>query len=419
MARKRLVAALAAAAAFTVLAAPARAEPVTQWSAIAAEPLSAQGTLGIVNLAIVHGAVYDAVNAIDGGHRPYLASPPARPTDSKDAAVAAAAYNVLVGVLTVPPATLASDYAAALAAIPSGPAKVGGIAAGEAAAAAMLAARANDGRFGLFRFTAASLLGQWRPELPSFVSDPSAWLKDVTPFTVEDASQFRSEGPYALTSRKYAREFNEVKTLGRATGSARTQAQTEEGLFWAPNPPRLWSSIIRTLATQQGLSTVASARFYAMAYMAAADALITVWDDKAHWSFWRPITAIREAANDGNPATTADPDWLPLIATPPYPEHASGHLGLAGSIAATAQSFFGTDRISFQATNPVGGPTRSFTSLSQAVDEVVDARILEGIHFRHADEAGAKIGRDVARWVRHHFFQPLETDDGDHEDGND
>ena len=421
---KRIFTTIATVFALSVLAAPVRAESVTHWSEIAAAPLAGQGTLGVVHLAMVHGAIYDAVNAIDGGHEPYLSKPPAMPMDSKDAAVAAAAHDVLVGVLTTPtttpPATLETDYAAALLAIPDGPAKTGGVKVGQAAAKAMLDARASDGRLGPFRFIAGSQVGQWRPELPLFVSDPNAWLKDVTPFTVKDGSQFGSDGPYALTSKKYAREFNEVKALGRDTGSTRTQAQTDQALFYFPNPVRLWSSIARTLATQQGLSTVDSARYYAMTFMAAADSLITVWNDKAKFSFWRPITAIREAANDGNPLTSpptaAEGVWLPQSATPPYPEHSSGHSSLAGAVTETARLFFGTDKIAFSATNPNPGPTRSFTSLSQARQEVVDARVLEGIHFRHADEDGAKIGRDVAKWIDRKFFRPVGHGDenGDH-----
>lgn len=422
MHRRRIVTTIVAAFALSVFAVPAHAagpDAVTHWSEIAAAPLTAQGTLGIVHLAMVHGAIYDAVNAIDGTHKPYLSAPHATPMDSQDAAVAAAAHDVLVGVLATPPATLEGDYAAALALIPDGTAKVEGIRVGKEAAKAMLDARRNDGRLGPFRFIGGTGVGQWRPEPPLFGSDPpaNAWLKDVTPFTVRNAAQFGSNGPYKLTSKKYAREFNEVKALGRDTGSTRTQAQTDQALFWAVNPVRLWSSIVRTIATNEQLTTADSARYYAMSFMAAADALITVWRDKARFSFWRPITAIHEAANDGNPLTAPDPTWAPQLATPPYPEHSSGHSTLAGSITETARLFFDTDGISFIATNPIAGGgsmTRSFTSLSQARQEVVDARVLQGIHFRHADEDGAKIGQQVAGWIDEKFFRSV----GGHHDDN-
>jgi hypothetical protein len=159
------------------------------------------------------------------------------------------------------------------------------------------------------------------------------------------------------------------------------------------------------------VSLVDNARLFAMAYMTAADALITVWDDKAFCLFWRPITAIREADTDGNPATEADPNWLPLIATPPYPEHPSGHTGLSGSIVRTLQQFFGTDKIGWEDTNNAG-LTRSFASFSEAIDEIIDARVWSGIHFRTADEQGARIGKDVARYRQAHYFKPVDGSGG-------
>jgi hypothetical protein len=335
--------------------------------------------------------------------------------------VAAAAYNVLLGLpattppLSVPP-TLAGDYAASLALIPDGAAKTDGIAAGEAAAATMLAARARDGRFGPFRFTADNAIGKWRPEPVGQVGDPNAWLKDVTPFAIKDPTHYTTGGPNVLTSKKYAVDFNEVKALGRKTGSTRSPAQTDVANFWAVNPPRLWSGIARTLAIQEGLPTVDAARYYAFSFMAASDTLIALWNDKAHWSSWRPVTAIHEAANDGNAATDPDPDWQPFLATPPYPDQPSGHVGLATAITMTAQRFFNTDKLSFDATNqvlyvpgtltlntdPTLTATRSFTTLSQARAEVIEARILQGIHFRRADEGGAEIGKGVTNYVTSH-----------------
>jgi hypothetical protein len=243
--------------------------------------------------------------------------------------------------------------------------------------------------------------------LPAFVSDPFAWLKDVRPFLIESSSQFRSKGPLDLTSPQYARELAEVQSVGSATSTMRTADQTHAARYWAENPPATWSRVFRTLSAQQGLSATENARLYAMLYLTAADALITVWDDKAHYLFWRPITAIREADVDGNPATVADPAWLPLIPTPPYTEHSSGHAALSGSIVATLQDFFGTDRIGWSDTTN-GGLTRSFSRLSQAIDEVVDARVWSGIHFRTADEQGARIGRQVAQWRKRHAFGAVE-----------
>jgi hypothetical protein len=362
---------------------------------------------------MVHGAVYDAVNAIDGSREGYLLSPGAAGAsafDSKEAAAATAAYRVLLSIFPAQQPTLDATYALSLVGIPDGAAKTRGIAVGEAAAAAMIAARTNDGRFGPYRFPVGEGPGVWKPVLPAFVNDPAAWLKDVKPFLVESPSQFRSKGPLPLTSRKYAREYAEVKSLGSLTSTTRTADQTLAARYWAENPPATWSRIFRKLSAQEGLSIAENARLFAMLYMTAADALITVWDDKAFRLFWRPITAIREADTDGNPATKADPAWLPLIATPPYPEHPSGHTGLSGSIVATLQKFFGTDNVMWTDTNNAG-LTRSFTRFSDAIKEIVDARVWSGIHFRTADKHGARIGREIARYREAHYFKPVFEDD--------
>jgi hypothetical protein len=394
----------AVAALLAVAAAPARADTVTDWNLNATNALPPLGF--VPHLAMVHGAVYDAVNAIDGGHDGYLLSPRlARPTDSKEAAAATAAYRVLLELVPAQQPTLDVQYAASLAGIPDGPAKTRGIAVGNAASAAMIAARTDDGRFGPFRFSVGTGPGEWRPVLPAFVNDPGAWLKDVKPFLIRSPSQFRSDGPLPLSSHRYAREFEEVKSLGSATSTDRTADQTLAARYWAENAAATWGRIFRSLSAQQGLSLVDNARFFAMLYMTGADAAISVWDDKAYWSFWRPITAIREADTDGNARTVADEDWLPLIPTPPYPEHPSGHSGLSGSIVKTLQQFFGTDTVAWSDTN-VGGLTRSFTRFSDAIEEIVDARVWSGIHFRTADEQGERIGRQVARYREQHYFQP-------------
>jgi hypothetical protein len=354
---------------------------------------------------MVHGAVYDAVNSIDRGYQPYLIKVRARRWYSQDAAAATAAYRTLVGIVPTQQLTLEKQYLASLASIPPARAKDGGIAVGEAAAAAMLAARANDGRFGPFRFTTGSEPGEWRPALPAFVSDPNAWVARVTPFLLRNAEQVRTHGPRKLTSGRYARELAEVETLGSANSSERTDDQTDMSKFWAEHAIAMWSRIFRGRAAGERLGTADSARYFAMLYLTAADAAIGCWDDKARWSFWRPITAIREADTDGNPATDPDRAWLPLLPTPPYPDHPSGHNCVSGSIVATLQDFFGTDRAKFSATSAVSGTTRTFTRFSQAIDEIVDARVYSGLHFRSADVQGARLGREVARWREQHYFR--------------
>ena len=409
--RMHAVGVLAAVAAAIALAAPAlaRADTITQWNRYATDALigtAAQAPpVSVLHLAMVHGAVYDAVNAIEGGHEGYLI--PWRlgaPIASMDAAAATAAYRVLVSIVPAQQPVLEAQYAASLAGIPDGTPKTFGIAVGGAAAAAMIAARTDDGRFGPFRFLIGTTPGAWRPVLPAFVNDPNAWVKDVKPFLIRSASQFRSDGPPPLTSAQYAREFDEVKSLGSATSTTRTADQTYVSRYWAEHPAGTWSRVVRTLSAGHGLSIVDNARLFAMLYLTAADALITVWDSKAYWSFWRPITAIREADTDGNPATQADPAWLPLVPTPPYPDEPSGHTAVSGSFLATLREFFGTDNVAWSDTNNAG-MTRSYSRLSDAIKEIVDLRVWSGIHFRTADEHGARIALQVATWRSMHFFQ--------------
>jgi hypothetical protein len=402
---------MAAVMAAVVLAAPAvaHADTVTQWNQNAANALYVTAAqppnVSVLHMAMVQGAVYDAVNAIDGSRKGYLlTSRVATPTDSKDAAAATAAYKMLVWIVPAQQPALQALYDATLAGIPDGDAKTRGIAVGDAAAAAMIAARTADGRFGLFRFLSGSGQGVWKPVLPAFGSDPNAWVKDVKPFLIERASQFRSDGPYELTSRKYAREYNEVKQVGSATSTTRTADQEHAALYWAENPPRTWNRITNSISAAQGMSLVDNARLFAEVYLTVADAFIAVWDEKAHYSFWRPVTAIREADTDDNPRTDKDMGWLPLVANPPYPEHPSGHLGLSGAVGRTLQQFFRTDKLSWTDTTPVGMRTRSFTRVSDAVQEIENARVWSGIHFRNADEASVEISRKIAKYRAKHYF---------------
>lgn len=210
-----------------------------------------------------------------------------------------------------------------------------------------------------------------------------------------------------MTSHQYAKEFAEVKAVGSAAAdTTRTADQTLAARYWTEQPAATWSRIIRTLVAQEGVSTVDGARLFAMAYLTAADAAITVWADKARWSNWRPITAIREADTDGNPETVKDPGWLPLIPTPPYPDHPSGHLALSSSICETLKDFFRGNKMGWTDTNNAG-LSRSYTHFSKAVDEIVDVRVWSGIHFRAADEQSALLGRRVAKYRDMNYFKAV------------
>jgi hypothetical protein len=367
-----------------------------------------------IHLAMVQGAVYDAVIAFDRGYQPYIGGLPTPVSGaSMDAAVAAAARGVLIGL---PPlsstvkASVESLYSAYVAGIAE-PARTQGAAIGAAAAAAMLADRADDHRYEPYSFTAGSGAGAWRPDLPSFGSDPFAWVSNVRPFTMTSTSQFRTAGPYPVNSPEYTAEFNEVKTLGGAVGTpglTRTAAQTALGLFYSVNPLPMLNAGLRTVAETRGLSLSATARLFGMTSLAGADALIGCWDDKDHWNFWRPITAIR-AADDGNPDTAQLGTWLPLLPTPPYPDHPSGYNCFTGATMQTAAIYFRSERISISLTSSGTGTatTRTYKRFTAVLKDTIDARIYLGFHFRNPDVQGAWLGKKVAQWSARHYFQPI------------
>jgi hypothetical protein len=429
------------------LAAPvaAIATEVTHWNEIAtntlvAFPPAAGGAAPPlqINMGMTQGAVYDALNAIEPQHhRPYLLNRRFAATASKEAAAATAAYRVLSNIVqTVPPSipfpnrmvlqnALDMAYAASLAAIPNTPFKAQGIAAGNAAADAMIAARQNDGRFGPPPTLYPAAPGIWRPTPPNNALDPTPWAGGVRPFLIQSSSQFRTDGPNALTSPAYAEDFNEVKELGSLTSMTRTPEQTHAAIFWQSASTAAWNAVARNLVNDPtyGVDIVDSALLFAMMNLSAADAVINGWNDKYYWQFWRPITAIRLADTDGNPATEADPTWLPLfdpsldpavagvgpaLTTPPYPDHPSGHLVLDGAHIEVLQMFFGTDEIRFGVTSSrFPGETRYFDRFSDAVTEIIGARIWAGIHFRTADVQAEILGRRVADYMAQHYFQPV------------
>lgn len=406
----------------------ARGDAVTQWNVNAASAIFAAGPTAhasTLSFAMVQGAVYDAVNGIVGGYQPYLIEPVASPTDSIDAAVATASYRVLVAVVpssqTAALATLAAQYQAALDAIPAGAAKTGGISAGEIAAASMLAARANDGRNPTtpFPFVFGTSPGVWRVSPPLTAPEPAAWVGNVTPFLVPDVEMLRTDGPNDLRSKAYARDYNEVKSLGALVSTVRTQDQTNAAIFWQSQPLALYGGVMRQLSTRFGLTSAENARLFAMVSLAAADGAIGCWNDKYYWNFWRPLDAIRLGDTDGNPATVGDPTWralfdpatptVPALATPNFPDHPSGHNCVSSAAFHVLEEFFGTDKIAFDvvSTRFPGTPaqTRHFERFSHAIKEIVESRIWGGIHFREADVQGVTLGKKVAKWERKHYFQ--------------
>jgi hypothetical protein len=371
-----------------------------------------------LHLAMVQGAVYDAVNAIVGGYEPYLPDlPAASESASQDAAVATAAHDVLVGlgIAPVPPLPqvvrdrLDALYAAALAAIPDGDAKTEGIAVGAAAAAAMLEARTDDGRFLPLLWQVGTDPGEWRP-IPPEPSNALAWVSAVEPFTLESTSQFRTKGPNALTSGAYAKEYNEVKDVG-AVGSPRTPEQIAVTQVYSAHPPELFNRTFRTISDAEGLTLAEEARLFAMLNLATADSVINCFDDKGFWNFWRPVTAIHEGDNDGNHKTLGDPAWTPLLPAPPYSDHPSGYNCVSAAYMNAAKAFFGTNKMDFSVVRIAPGVpdvTLDYTRFTDVVDDTIDARVYQGLHFREAEIQGAGIGENVARWLDRNYLQPVK-----------
>jgi hypothetical protein len=369
-----------------------------------------------VYMGIVHVAIYDAAVAIEGGYEPYAIVLTAPANTSSAAAIATAAHHTLVGLqpqLGLSPAQQAildSDYNAYLAAITDDDtAKANGIAIGEQVAAAVLALRANDGRE--MNPTVADLNppapgpGVWRPDL----SRPALGLRlpGIRPLALESASQFRPDGPNLLTGDEYAKDFEQVKELGRFDSSTRTDEQTTEALFWTDHDLRQWNDVLLRLAVARGLDLVQTARMLAMAHAAGGDAMIACFDAKYHYWFWRPYQAIPQADSDGNPATVADLSWQPLRVTPNFPEYPSAHACHSSGVTNALDAFFGGGNIPFSLDSRVTGTTRDYDRFHDVVKEVNWARVLVGFHFRNSDEQGANTGRKVGRYVAANFFRPL------------
>ena len=306
-------------------------------------------TTAIIDLAIVHTAIYDAVNAIAGSpFEPYEVTPIVTVPASPEAAAATAGHDTLVALFPAQQADLDTKYAASLAQIPDGPAKTNGIAVGQQTAAGILALRADDGRNDVVPYTPGSGPGVWVPTPPGFLPTATPQVAQVLPWTLDSPDQFRAPGPPKLTSKRWAREYNEVKALGGATGSTRTPEQTDIARFWSENPFVQWNRTWRGISINTGLSLEENARFFAVLATVYSDAYIACWDSKYYYNFWRPVTAIPVGDTDGNPKTAPDSTWLSLLVTPNHPEYPSGHSCAVGAITITLKRFFGTDTFTFK-----------------------------------------------------------------------
>jgi hypothetical protein len=406
--------------AFASWVAPAQANVVTEWNALASQCINRPGPGALLDLALVQAAVHDAIQAIEHKYEPYFARPAATGDESRAAAAAAAARRVLG---TVCPSTAQAALDAALEPYVAGndPGLVVGYAAGDALLTKLRPTPT------LPPFIGGTGPGEWRPTPPANAPMSFVYLATTEPFVLMSPSQFRPGPPPPLRSEQYRREYNEVKKIGALEshspiGACPARKDTDMARFWSGTTFPSWNQAVRDIAVDRQLSLGETARLLALATLATADAAIAVWDSKVHYNYWRPITAIREGDNDGNADTIGDVNWTPFIQssqfpaglqTPPYPEYASGANGFAGAYSTTLQLFFGTDSLAFEiyrsvpasvaiCTNP-----RTYRRISDAAEEVVDARILLGIHFRAADVEARRLGARVAFWTYFKALRPV------------
>lgn len=391
-----------------------RADAVTDWNEITmATVTSKPGPVAQLDVALVHLAIHDAVQAIDRRYEPYHVEVRGA-QGSRSAAAAAAAHGVLVGLYPANAQTLDNQLTTYLA--NNGLSNDPGLAVGEHVAERMLPLRRAAPNPLPPPFVGGTGPGLWRPTEsyngnppapPSFSPMLAPWMATTDPYTLTGPARFRPAPPPALDSERYAKEYNEVKALGALVSTTRTAEQTDIAYFFTDNIFAQWNRAMRALATQHVHKIGDSARMFAIANTATADAVLASWDSKKHYVFWRPVTAIQEGELDGNAYTIGDAGWRPLINTPNYPDYTSGANAVTGAMTRSLQLFFGTDKVPFELTSAAPAAvkkTRTYARFSDAAREVVEARVYAGIHFRFADEAGRVQGRQVAEWVSKHFM---------------
>jgi hypothetical protein len=387
---------------------PATADVVLEWNAIMLNTIGGQSPFAQARFAaITHTAVFEAVNSITGHYKPYLGTITAPRGASVEAAAAAAAHGVLKNYFPGSAATLDAALADSLGAIPDGKEKDDGIGVGEAAATAMIAARASDGSEPpQFYAPPPAQPGGWQTTAtcPTPGGIPSGILlhwRNVTPFGIESSDQFRSDPPPALTSNKYRKDYNEVKEVGELNSTARPQDRTDVARYFATAVPvHIWSQAITQASTAQGKSLSENARAFALLMMAISDGAISTFETKYHYLFWRPITAIRAGDTDGNPKTAPDVAWTSLIAAPCFPSYPSAHATLSNAGRVIAEKIFGKDGHDITLSHPnIPEVTLHYTKFSQITNDIDDARVYGGIHFRFDQEAGARQGRRVGSYV--------------------
>ena len=387
---------------------------ISDWNALAVTTLAGDTTKppteAILYMAFVHAAVYDAVVGVEGRYAPYRFHAHAPHGTSAQAAAVAAAHQVLVTYVPSAQATLDAAYAASLAQLPDGKGKRRGIAFGTRAAENLIRLRAHDGRNAPILFTQPPAPGVWRPTPPAFAPMIDPWMGFVTPLLVHSPTQFGPPPPPALTSRRYTRDFNEVKALGSATSTVRTAAQTDTALFYSGFATPQFQAMLRDQVTLRHLDIVDAARMFAAADMSAADTIISVWYAKYVYGTWRPSTAINLADTDGNPATDPDPSWAPLRPNPAYPEYPSGYNGFAAAVTRALEKVFRTRQLQLTVISTAVPDVRHYDTGAALRQDVVDGRMLLGVHFRFADTAARGMGLRLTGWALDHYFQRVQKE---------
>jgi hypothetical protein len=389
-------------------------DAVVNWNEVTLDVIRATPTPPPVAsraMAIVHTAIYDAVNSICNENQIYHSRVPAHPKANLEAAVAGAAERTLKALFPTQTAVIQSALDSALAAIPDNLREIQGLEVGRAVADLILASRASDGWDATSSYVPGSDPGDWRPTAPAFANPLLPHWGGVTTFGVVDGTQFGPEPTPALISAEYAAALHEVKYLGSATSSTRTADQTDIAKIWAggpgtATPPGQWNMIAQDISGSKGFTLQQSARMFAMLNMAMADAAITCWEAKYHFDFWRPISAIQLADTDGNSATTADATWAPLLTTPPFPAYTSGHSTFSGSGSTVLAKLLGTHDVTFTLKSEVPAVAdRTYTSLWDAAEEAGMSRIYGGIHFQFDNSEGLRSGRAIGEYVFNRYLK--------------
>ncbi len=410
--RKKLAAFLIATACVLTNSVVVKADAVTDWNAIMQTTVaSSNAFFQGRNAAIVQVAVFEAINSITGKYNPYVANIPAPPGASPETAAVAAAHRTLVTLY--PGSAVALDLAEAvsLAAIPDGQAKTDGIAVGEAAASAILALRANDGSGLVVPYTPGGDPGDWQPTPPAFAPALLPGWGQVTTFGVVDGVQFRLPPPPVLGSARYARDFNEVKLVGDVNSTVRPQDRTNVARFYIIAAVQVYNPAARQVSIAQKKNLSQNAHDFALLAIGICDGLISSMETKYYYNRWRPVTAIRAADTDGNPNTESNSNWLPLITTPPFPSYPSAHASAGGAARRFLERSYGKDGFLINLTSPTApNVTLNYTAWKQITDDIDDARIFGGIHFRYDQERGAQQGWNVGSYILETQLLPLSED---------